>query len=104
MAPKREQMVQARAVKRAGRVEARRVQAEERKEAVRPHYFSCHPSRTASCYRMAMSLIIMFKGNAHFRAGDYRKAIDEYDATIKIHGPSAPYLSNMAAAWLKLEE
>ena len=37
----KEELVQARAAKRAARVEARRVQAEERKEAVRPHYLSC---------------------------------------------------------------
>ena len=39
----KEELVQKRAVKRAERVEARRVQAEERKEAVRPHYLSWHP-------------------------------------------------------------
>ncbi len=44
--------MQARAVKRAERVEARRVQAEERKEAVRPRYLSCH--------RMTKSLMIIF--------------------------------------------
>ncbi|KAI9507888.1 hypothetical protein F5148DRAFT_1284683 [Russula earlei] len=42
-------------------------------------------------------------GNAHFRAGEYLKAIVEYDATIMIHGLNPAYLSNMAAAWLKLE-
>ena len=33
-----EELLQARAVKRAERVEARRVHAEAHKEAVRPHY------------------------------------------------------------------
>lgn len=76
MAPKREQkaksggtsstktsekdeVVQARAVKRAERVVARLAQAEERKEAVRPHYLSCHPLRTTCCHQMIKSLIIM---------------------------------------------
>ncbi|KAI9450489.1 hypothetical protein F5148DRAFT_1152784 [Russula earlei] len=42
-------------------------------------------------------------GNAHFRAGEYLKAIVEYDAAIMIHGSNPAYLSNMAAVWLKLE-
>ncbi|KAH9035205.1 TPR-like protein [Lactarius pseudohatsudake] len=46
----------------------------------------------------------MLQGNAHFRKGEYRKAIKEYEAAITINGPSPAYLSNMAAAWLKLEE
>ncbi|KAH8976948.1 hypothetical protein EDB92DRAFT_1898219 [Lactarius akahatsu] len=44
-----------------------------------------------------------FQGNAHFRKGEYREAIAEYEVAVKIHGPTATYLSNMAAAWLKLE-
>jgi len=45
----------------------------------------------------------MLQGNARFRKGEYRKAIEEYEAAITINGPSPAYLSNMAAAWLKLE-
>ena len=57
----KEELVQARAAKHAERVEARRIQAKERKpeEAVRPYYLSCHPLRTC-CHRMTKSLIIMF--------------------------------------------
>jgi hypothetical protein len=47
---------------------------------------------------------LFLKGNAHFGTGDYCKAVVEYEAAIQIHGPSTPYLSNLAAAWLKLEE
>jgi Flp pilus assembly protein TadD len=49
------------------------------------------------------SYAVKFQGNAHFRAGDYGEAIQEYQVAINIHGPNAAYLSNMAAAWLKLE-
>ena len=35
--------------------------------------------------------------------GEYHDAIVEYEVAIKVHGPTAIYLSNMAAAWLKLE-
>ncbi len=42
----KEELVQARAVKRAERVELRRVQAEERKEAVCPHYFFVPPTQS----------------------------------------------------------
>jgi len=45
-----------------------------------------------------------FQGNAYFREGDYHKAILEYDTAMKIHGPRLAYLSNAAAAWLRLEE
>ncbi|KAI0284828.1 hypothetical protein BC826DRAFT_1109520 [Russula brevipes] len=72
----REGPLEARALKRAERFEARRIEAEKHKEA----------------------------GNVHFRAGDYFEAIEEYRIAIETHGPSAPYLSNIAAAWLKLEE
>ncbi|KAH9172552.1 hypothetical protein EDB89DRAFT_2166499, partial [Lactarius sanguifluus] len=65
------------------RAEARRVEAEEHKETVR---------------------LLQDCGNTHFRKGEYRKAIEEYEAAITINGPSPAYLSNMAAAWLKLEE
>ncbi|KAH9059677.1 hypothetical protein EDB87DRAFT_1577500 [Lactarius vividus] len=71
----KEELLMARALKRAQHAEARRVKAEEHKET----------------------------GNAHFRKGGYREAIAEYEVVIKIHGPTATYLSNMAAAWLTLE-
>ncbi|KAH9069779.1 hypothetical protein EDB83DRAFT_2551017 [Lactarius deliciosus] len=41
-------------------------------------------------------------GNAHFRKGEYRMAIAEYEAAIDIL-PTAVYLSNKSAAWPKLE-
>jgi hypothetical protein len=47
----KDELVQARAVKRAERVGARRVQAEERKEAVRPHsqlFRATHSERRAA--------------------------------------------------------
>ncbi|KAI9455386.1 hypothetical protein F5148DRAFT_1288276 [Russula earlei] len=50
-----------------------------------------------------MNLSDMFQGNAHFRAGEYLKAIVEYDAAIMIHGSNTAYPSNMAAARHKLE-
>ncbi|KAH8977998.1 hypothetical protein EDB86DRAFT_991424 [Lactarius hatsudake] len=71
----KEELLNARALKRAERVKVRYEEAEKRKEA----------------------------GNALFRKGKYQKAIEEYEAAIKTHGPSVVYLSNMAAAWLKLE-
>ncbi|KAH8979479.1 hypothetical protein EDB92DRAFT_1955086 [Lactarius akahatsu] len=71
-----EELLKARALKRAQRAEARRGEAEGHKET----------------------------GNAHFRKGEYCKVIEEYKAAITINGPSPAYLSNMAAAWLKLEE
>ncbi|KAN0129038.1 hypothetical protein V8E53_013188 [Lactarius tabidus] len=71
----RDVLFKERALKRAERAEARRVKAEEHKEA----------------------------GNVHFLKGEYREAIAEYEVAIHIHGPSATYLSNMAAAWLKLK-
>lgn len=73
--PDKEELLNARALKRAERVKVRYEEAEKLKEV----------------------------GNALFRKGKYRKAIAEYEAAIKTHGPSAVYLSNMAAAWLKLE-
>ncbi|KAH9059450.1 hypothetical protein EDB83DRAFT_2224440 [Lactarius deliciosus] len=71
----KEELSKARTLKRAQRAEVRRVKAEEHKET----------------------------GNTHFRKGEYREAIAEYEVAVKIHGPTATYLSNMAAAWLKLE-
>ncbi|KAI0264886.1 hypothetical protein BC834DRAFT_970456 [Gloeopeniophorella convolvens] len=43
-------------------------------------------------------------GNDLFRAGEYRKAISEYNYAIIKHGPRSVYLSNTSAAWLKLGE
>ncbi|KAH9954655.1 hypothetical protein BC827DRAFT_1241630 [Russula dissimulans] len=71
----KEELLKARTLRRAERAEARRVEAEIHKEA----------------------------GNAYFREGDYPKAVLEYDAAMKIHGPRLAYLSNAAAAWLKME-
>ena len=102
----KEEQAKARALKRAGRVEARLAEAEKRKEAVRPPL--CHNPRavaTDSDTRpRRRRLTVTFQGNAHFRAGEYHEAIDEYEAAIEIHGPSVPCLSNLAAAWLKLEK
>lgn len=63
-----------RAFTRARQAEARRVKAKEHKET----------------------------GHAHFHKGEYRMAIAEYEAAIDIL-PTTAYLSNMAAACLKLE-
>ncbi|KAF8268653.1 hypothetical protein EI94DRAFT_1727155 [Lactarius quietus] len=71
----KDELVKARAIKRAERVKARYEEAEKHKEI----------------------------GNAYFRKGQYRKAIEKYETAIKIHGPSTAYLANMAAAWLKLD-
>jgi len=46
--------------------------------------------------------MLVFQGNAHFRKGEYREAIAEYEVAIQIH-PTAAYFSNLAVAWLKLE-
>lgn len=67
------------------------------------HYVSFSISRVASRNRISRTRSWL-QGNAHFREGEYRKAIAEYEGAIKIHGPTPAYLSNMAAAWLKLEE
>ncbi|KAF8261024.1 hypothetical protein EI94DRAFT_838861 [Lactarius quietus] len=69
-------ILKARADKRAERAKARGVKAEEHHKA----------------------------GNAHFRKGELREAIAEYEVAIKVNGPTAKYFANMAAAWLKLEE
>ncbi|KAF8258067.1 hypothetical protein EI94DRAFT_1755912 [Lactarius quietus] len=69
-------ILKARADKRAERAKARGVKAEEHHKA----------------------------GNAHFRKGEFREAIAEYEVAIKVNGPTAKYFANMAAAWLKLEE
>lgn len=47
--------------------------------------------------------MFILQGNVHFRKGQYQQAIEKYDMAMKTHGPSPAYLSNMAAAWLKLE-
>ncbi len=47
--------------------------------------------------------MLTLQGNAHFRKEKYHEAIKEYEVAIKINGPNPAYLSNMAAAWLKLE-
>ncbi|KAI0264885.1 hypothetical protein BC834DRAFT_1042084 [Gloeopeniophorella convolvens] len=72
----RDAQLKARSAKRKGLSEARRAEAETHKEA----------------------------GNVHFRAARYRKAIEEYNNAIIKHGPRCVYLSNIAAAWLKLGE
>ncbi|KAI0264878.1 hypothetical protein BC834DRAFT_1042079 [Gloeopeniophorella convolvens] len=71
-----DELVKARAIRREAYSNARRSEAEKHKDA----------------------------GNARFRAGEYRKAIAEYQAAARMHGPRPVYLSNMAAAWLKLKE
>ncbi|KAI0264884.1 hypothetical protein BC834DRAFT_237375 [Gloeopeniophorella convolvens] len=78
MAPKvdKNKLLQERVRERKERSDARRAEAEKHKEI----------------------------GNTHFRAGNYRQAIDEYQVAVDTHGPRAAYLSNLAAAWLKLEE
>ena len=50
----KEELAQARAVKRAERVEARRVNAEKHKETVCPHFHSCRP------HRVTLNLTDMF--------------------------------------------
>lgn len=47
--------------------------------------------------------MLIFQGNAHFLKGEYREAIAEFEVAIQVNGPTALYLSNMAAAWLKLK-
>ncbi|KAI0264883.1 hypothetical protein BC834DRAFT_237374 [Gloeopeniophorella convolvens] len=69
-------LLNARALKRKALSDARRAEGEKHKE----------------------------EGNIYFRAGEYHKAIEEYQTAVKKHGPRAVYLSNLAAAWLKLEE
>ncbi|KAI9438977.1 hypothetical protein H4582DRAFT_107123 [Lactarius indigo] len=71
---KKEELAKARALTRARQAETRRVEAEVHKET----------------------------GNVHFRRGEYYMAIAAYEAAIDVL-PTAAYLSNMAAAWLKLE-
>ncbi|KAI0264879.1 hypothetical protein BC834DRAFT_880899 [Gloeopeniophorella convolvens] len=75
-AARRDAQLTARAANRKERSDARRAEAETHKK----------------------------KGNAHFRAGEYRDAIREYQIAVIKHGPRAAYLANLAAAWLKLGE
>lgn len=56
----KEELLQARAVKRAERVEARRVHAEKHKEDVCPHCHLCHPLRAKRCHRVTKDLTAMF--------------------------------------------
>ena len=42
-------------------------------------------------------------GNAHFKAGNYSEALDDYSAAIGIHCTAA-YLSNRAFTFIKLEK
>ncbi|KAI0264870.1 hypothetical protein BC834DRAFT_1042072 [Gloeopeniophorella convolvens] len=74
--PSKDEPLKTRTLERQERSEARRARAEEHKET----------------------------GNAHFHSGEYQKAIEEYKLAVKVHGPRAAYWSNLAAAWLKLEE
>ncbi len=97
-APRKEELL-ARALKRGERANARRVYAEQHKATVRTvtcisglHHINESPSDTCT-----------FQGNAHFRRGEYRKAIAEWEVAMKINGPTATLLSNMAQAWLNLE-
>ena len=105
----KEEQAKARALKRAERVEAKRAEAEKRKEAVRPLLCHlCHQPQSGG-HRLGRAtrqrrLTVTFQGNAHFRAGEFHEAIQEYESAIEIHGPSVLCLSNLAAAWLKLEE
>ena len=43
------------------------------------------------------------KGNGLFIKGDYLKAADLYCRAVEIHGPRPIFMSNLAAAYLKLE-
>ena len=58
----KEGLLQARAVKRAERVEARRVYAERHKETVCPYFHSCSPLRAMHCRRVAENLTCAFLG------------------------------------------
>ncbi|KAI0311175.1 hypothetical protein OF83DRAFT_1177837 [Amylostereum chailletii] len=64
-----------RALKRAAKREEKRLKAEDLKE----------------------------KGNVAFKHKDYRLAIDLYEGAIRAYEPTPIYLSNIAAAYLKLE-
>jgi hypothetical protein len=56
----KEELLQARAVKRAERVEARRIHAEKHKEDVCTHYHPCHPLRATRCRRVTQNLTTVF--------------------------------------------
>jgi tetratricopeptide (TPR) repeat protein len=44
------------------------------------------------------------QGNVHFREGRYEDAVTCYERAIMTYGPRVVYMSNLAAAYLKLEE
>jgi hypothetical protein len=99
----KEELLKARTLRRAERAEARRVEAEIHKEAVCPPVSSIAADPRVVATIALQKLTNTFQGNAYFREGDYPKAVLEYDAAMKIHGPRLAYLSNAAAAWLKME-
>ena len=47
--------------------------------------------------------LIFFQGNDLFRSGDWKEAAEKYRDAIMCWGPQPVYLSNLAAALLKLE-
>ncbi len=98
-APRKEELL-ARALKREERANARHVDAEQHKATVRTMSLCI-----SGLHRVdeSPSDVFIFQGNAHFRRGEYRKAMAEWEVAMKIAGPSATLLSNMAQAWLNLE-
>ncbi|KAH8979476.1 hypothetical protein EDB92DRAFT_1955083 [Lactarius akahatsu] len=93
----KEELLKARALKRTERVKARCEEAEKHKEVARRIASPSVLCRVNKSHRMLMP-----QGNALFRKGEYRKAIEEYEAAIKIHGPSPAYLHWMENTLLPL--
>ncbi len=84
-------------LKRAGDREAaderRKEQAEKLNEEV-----------LRSLSRYLCFLIFYLQGNNHFRKGHLVKAISKYNGAVKIYGLRPTMMSNLAAAYLKLEQ
>lgn len=90
----REHALAARALKRAEAKTEKIRKAEMHKEEVSSNLgLSCISGDNVS----------ILKGNIHFKNGRYEEAVESYKTALDIHGAKVVYMSNLAAAYLKLE-
>lgn len=90
----REKDLAERAVKRAAKAKSNQIAADARQEEVR--YFQTHTCRFQFTDR------ILLQGNVLLTQQDYYGASLCYIDAIKIRGPKSPYLTSLAAAYLKM--
>lgn len=79
---------------REASLERRKREAEKLKEEV------CHSPETLS----NNLVLTYFQGNSHFKEGCYVEAIGKYNEAAKVVGMRPVIMSNLAAAYLKLEQ